>query len=387
MANHLINMFMWPYQVSFGKQIQGLIRRALKKLGATVEAEVLIVGARTPESEKYHAVCIEPEDDKWDVIIFDGLLGSIENIYKTHHMQSMFFSDSASMRDKPEWMRRSSVTKAVSQFIKLFDDMNSVTSFCGMARRLGDYYVTPIIQIPNSIFLQFPPLPTISEGKGYRSLIHAAINAVLDEAIQELETPEPGRFNKMRNEEELVQIAAKNFMHTAGASIVEQYYTTDLFHSINVVSSLMYEGTKGIGDLILVSPENDEVDFIVKFITPVGFWEPRWVRKILQMASKGIGIIADSRQIYGLGRLKETHNPDSQDAFIVSCLEIATLDNYHNSRNWLDEHRFYVNKQQCSRINEAIKRLDSLPKEVGLIYIIIQKFEVNPEMDISYLTD
>ncbi|HEB6949020.1 TPA: hypothetical protein R0445_003598 [Salmonella enterica subsp. enterica serovar Hvittingfoss] len=574
MASRLINMFMWPYQVSYGKQIQGLVRRVLKELGAVVEAEVLIVGARSPESDKYHAVCIEPENDKWDVIIFEGLLDSIEHIYKTHHMQNMFFGDSASMRDKPEWMRRSSVTKAVSQAIKSFDEINNVTSFCGNARRLGDYYITPVIQIPNSIFLEFPPLPVISKGKGHRSLIHAAINAVLEEATQELEIPEPGRFNTMRREEEIVQIAAKSFMHTAGASIVEQYYTTDLFHSINVVSSLMYEGTKGIGDLILVSPENYKVDFTVKFITPVGFWEPRWVRKILQMASNGIGIIADSRWIYGLGKLKRAHNPDEQDAFIVSfidhyhwelrcgehsllrshyskptlpqepinklaflatyhrmfpsatkecglhlwklvttqiklnhgsmiivaedanqeafrlskqgtcitptlltetllqsvsgidgtilldpfcichaigiildgeatehctpsrgsrynsgvryvrassskrlsivvsddrtvdfipeirklvsssrieyhisCLEAATLDNYHNSRNWLDEHRFYVNEQQCFRINKAIKRLDSLPRDVGLIYIGTQKFEVNHEMDKSYLIE
>ncbi|WP_267248982.1 hypothetical protein [Yersinia sp. Marseille-Q5920] len=574
MASRLINLFMWPYQVSYGKQIQGLVRRVLNELGATVEAEVLVVGTRSPESDKYHAVCVEPENDKWDVDIFDGLLGAVEQIYKSHHLQNMFFSDSASMRDKPEWMRRSSVKSAVSQSIKLFDDANNVTSFCGDTRRLDDYYITPIIQIPNSIFLQFPPLPMIFGGKGHRSLLHAAIDAVLDEATQELETPEPGRFNAMRSEDEIVQIAAKNFMHTAGASIVEQYYTTDLFYSINVVSSLMYEGTKGIGDLILSSPENNEIEFVVKFISPVSFGEPRWVRKILQMASKGIGVIADSRQIYGLGKLKETHNADSQNAFIVSfidhyhwvlrcgnfsllkshyskpklpqepvnksaflatyhrmfpfaeqkcgvhlwklvtaqinqnhgsmiivaedaaqealrlnrqgtcitptllsesllqsvsgidgtilldpscfchaigiildgeatdqctpsrgarynsgvryvrassykrlsivvsddhtidiipeirklvsrsrieyhvsCLEMATIDNYHNSRNWLNEHRFYVNEQQCVRVNKAIERLNSLPREVGLIYLSTQKFDVHPEMDESYLID
>ena len=74
----------------------------------------------------------------------------------------------------------------------------------------------------------------------------------------------------------------------------------DLFATLNLVSSLMYEGSKGIGHLILVV-KNDVVEFMVKFAEPVTLHEPRWVRKVLQMATTGIGIIADSQRIYGLG--------------------------------------------------------------------------------------
>ena len=71
----------------------------------------------------------------------------------------------------------------------------------------------------------------------------------------------------------------------------------------------------------------------------------------------------------------------------VAALEAATLDNYHDSRNWLDDHRFYINAEQCARINAVIDRLDALPKEAGLIYLGTERFEVDPEMDESYLTD
>lgn len=67
--------------------------------------------------------------------------------------------------------------------------------------------------------------------------------------------------------------------------------------------------------------------------------------------------------------------------------EAATFDNYHDSRNWLDGHRFYVNAEQCDRINKTIDRLDALPKEVGLLYFGTERFEIDPEMDESYLTD
>ena len=54
----------------------------------------------------------------------------------------------------------------------------------------------------------------------------------------------------------------------------------DLFATLNLVSSLMYEGSKGIGHLILVDPKNDVVEFMVKFAEPVTLHEPRWVRKV-----------------------------------------------------------------------------------------------------------
>ncbi|MBL1822871.1 hypothetical protein ELE64_33600, partial [Klebsiella pneumoniae] len=51
----------------------------------------------------------------------------------------------------------------------------------------------------------------------------------------------------------------------------------------------------------------------------------------------------------------------------VVTLEAATLDNYHDSRNWLNDHRFYINAEQCARINAVLDKLDAVPKEVGLI--------------------
>ncbi len=71
----------------------------------------------------------------------------------------------------------------------------------------------------------------------------------------------------------------------------------------------------------------------------------------------------------------------------VATLESATLDNYHDSRNWLDKHRFYVNSGQCERINAVLSRLDNLQKEAGLLYFETERFETHPEMEESYLSD
>ncbi|MBM0493212.1 hypothetical protein GNZ06_19280 [Aeromonas jandaei] len=581
MGGHYINLFMWGYQSHYRIQIQRLARDVLKRLGASSEAEVILVGARSPNSDNRNPVCIEPEDGKWPLSLFDDLIDSIEVTYNNHKMQNLYFGDAPSMRDKPEWMRQDSVRTSVELALKKFDEEHYVTSFCGAARRIDDHYVTPVIQIPNSLFLQYPPLDhkPLRKGNnenGYRSLIHSAMATVLHEATEGLNKPEPGRspHRSMREAEEIVRIAAKKFMHTPGLSIERQYMHDDLFATLNLVSSLMYEGSKGIGHLILVDPKNDVVEFMVKFAEPVTLHEPRWVRKVLQMATTGIGIIADSQRIYGLGRLKEWHDSSNQDAFLVvfidhyhwelrcgnqallrshyaepklpqepfdkaaflanyarlfpetshenglnlwhlmmaqvrqehgsmivvakdaasearrlskqgTCieptllseellrsvsgidgtiildpsgfchaigiildgeateqctpsrgsrynsgvryvhkgihrrlaivvsddrtvdiipmlrplvsrsmieqhvtrLENATIENFHDPRNWLDKHRFYLNLDQCSRVNNSLERLDNLPKEFYRLYFSTEKFEVHPEMDESYLTD
>ncbi|WP_287869269.1 hypothetical protein [Aeromonas sp.] len=141
MDGHYINLFMWGYQSHYRIQIQRLARDVLKRLGAPSEAEVILVGARSPNSDNRNPVCIEPEDGKWQLSLFDGLIDSIEFAYNNHEMQNLYFGDAPSMRDKPEWMRQDSVRTSVEQALKKFDEEYHVTSFCGAARESANKQV------------------------------------------------------------------------------------------------------------------------------------------------------------------------------------------------------------------------------------------------------
>jgi hypothetical protein len=196
---------------------------------------------------------------------------------------------------------------------------------------VGDYYVMPVIQVPELVFQQFPPLKeTVTDNpwaaRGYRSFVHACVKTLLTEATEELHRPDPGRslMGHMRQADEIVRIAATNFMHTPSLAINRLYTHGDLFERFNLISSLMYEGVKGTGQLLLVAPDNKAIDYVLRFKEPVPFREPRWARKILQMATNDIALIADSECIYGLGKLQADYDPSAQDAFIIDF-----LDHYH----------------------------------------------------------
>lgn len=579
MAKHTIQLFMWGYQPHYRILLEVCAKEILKLIGANAELKVLLVGARIPKSNNPNPVCVEPEDGEWPLSIFTGLLESIEVHVKGHRLQDIFYGDEASMRDKPEVIRRDSVTQAVSQALSPYDAEHKVHSFCGNAYPVDQYYVVPVIQISLSVFHQFPPLKdTASDdpwtSHGYRSFIHACIGTLLTEATDELCRPDPGRshMGNMRRADEIVRNAAASFMQTFGVAITKRYTYADLFERFNVISSLLYEGAQGIGHLLLVDPDNKSIDYALRLKEPVPFRQPRWARKILQMAAADIALIADSERIYGLGKLRADHDPSVQDAFIidfldhyhwevrcgtqvllrsrygepklpqelisrerfianyarlfpesssddherlwilfsvairqahgsmivvaadakeealrltqqgtgiepipmtsdlfqrvsgidgtilldphgichavgvildgvatvdctpsrgsrfnsglryinikntrrlaivvsddhmvdlipllppqikrtdietnVSSLENATLDNYHKPRNWLENHRFYLNSEQCELVNSALDRIEALPRDVGEIVIITTRFKPDPDMDDSYL--
>ena len=278
-------------------------------------AESLLVGARLPGHENPNEVCVEPEEGKWPINLFDGLLEAIE----------------AEAAIYPERNRRDAVRRAVQKILAPYDAAHGVHSFAGLPAPVADYYVVPVLQLSGPLFERFPPLhmPVSESDDGrffphHASLIHAAIEAVLVTAHNELDQPEPGHRLRERwtSAEELVRQAATDFMYTLGIAIGDRsFIISDLFTQFNLISSWMYEGTQGTGRLLLAQPTGDAIDMSLQFAEPVSFRAPRWARKVLQLATGGTALIADCAEIFGLGDVAAAHNPaGSQDVFAIEFL-------------------------------------------------------------------
>jgi hypothetical protein len=331
MGQHIIKLFMWGYQPHFRVLLESRAKAIFKQLGVEVEVKVLLVGALSPQSQNQNPVCVEPEDGEWSLELFNNLQSSIEQIIASHELQDIFYSDEQSMRDKPEMIRRDSVNSAVRQALSPYDTQQAVHSFCGNACLVENYYVVPVIQIPDSVFQQFPPLKKAGTTdrwtpQGPSSFIHACMGVLLKEATAELYRPDPGRSHMegMRRADEIVRDGATSFMQTPGLAVTKGFMYADLFMRFNLLSSMMYEGTKGSGHLLLVNPENEAIDYLLRFDSPIPFNEPRWARKVLQMATNEIALIADGENIYGLGKLPANYDYSLQNAFVVDF-----IDHYH----------------------------------------------------------
>jgi len=307
-----ITLFMWGYQEHFRIHFEQLMVAALGELGVhDVDVKCFLVGTRMPNADVPHDVCLEPEDGVWPLGLFAELPHSIQETIDSHPLQQMFYGDERSMNEKPENIRRDATRLAVQAALVNYDNDNKVRSFAGRPAPVEGYYVVPILQLHCNIFERFPPLrePVCDDFfTSQPSLIHATVMQVLQEAYDELLRPAPGGrvSGRSASPSEIVRRAAADFLCTPVIAIGDKKYGShNLFERFNLISSLMYEGTKGTGTLLLGNPDGGEIDVALAFAEPVPFRESRWSRKVLQMASGQTDLIADSESILGLGNISE----------------------------------------------------------------------------------
>lgn len=328
MVRKVIHQFMWGYQEHYRISVERLAKNVFEALGVPLKPKALIVGARRPGSDNKNLVCVEPENSEWSIDLFIGLLDTIEEVYKNHPHQNLIYSNSeTATREKPESMRRDSVSSAIEQALKPYDTEYKVRSFCRTAYLVDEYYIVPVIQIPEEVFEKYYPLSIKTKDEtffsAHPSFIHAAISGLLGEAHLELKRENPGRgaFHDLNLVKEIVRRGASAFLGTPVYIINNRSHDFFLFEKINIISSLMYEGTKGKGRLLLVNSENPAIEYDLRLIEPVTFRDPRHARKILQMASQDIMLIADGEKIHGLGKLRDEYDATQQDTFIIDFLD------------------------------------------------------------------
>ena len=149
---HTIDQCMWGYQTHFRANIRFLANRVLERIGAGEEAHVLLVGSLMPNGRARHLVCVEPEDGPLNQAPFEGLAQEIEYAISIDERQNMFYSDEATMRDKPENIRRAVTREKISERLASYDAQHGVTSFCGGVYPVQGYYVCPVLQLPTKLF-------------------------------------------------------------------------------------------------------------------------------------------------------------------------------------------------------------------------------------------
>ena len=322
-----IDPSIWAYQQIFRSQFEHQAIRTMEELGVpTVGVECLLVGAKHPDHDDRNEVRVEPEDGKWPVSLFAGLLESIEAEVDKHPLKEIRYAHEPSMRDKPENIRQDSVRMAVQNALVEYDSSHRVRSFVGRPAPIDHFYVVPVLQVPASVFERFRPLPKpVSDGlvSGHVSLIHAALAHLLDEAHDELLQPDQGwSFLRSRSAAEIARQAASSFMRTPTIALgAKGFGGSDLFDRFNMISSLMYEGARGTGRLLLTNPACGSVDMKLTFSEPVPFRESRWARKALEMAAGKTSLVADCEKIFGLGQLASGVDPwTTQDVFQIEFL-------------------------------------------------------------------
>lgn len=296
-----ITYFMWGYQEHFNFSLRYETKSILNLIGIDeVEPETFLVGIRSPAlSNNHFPICIEPEDGKWELSLFDNFPTILQSETDNHPLKNIFYSnDEESMREKPERIHREAISSSVKKLLTIYDQSNDVKSFVGLSTLVEGYYVVPVIQISQKILRKYPLLNTRKFKNDdlflrHLNFIEATISQILNKATNYLKSKNPGRGYWELNRKELTKNAAYNFMYTPSLAIEKNYPYVNLFETFNLISSLFYEGVHSIGKVILTDPEHQSIIFLLQFKDPIRINNSRWVRKILEMSSNDLSLIID----------------------------------------------------------------------------------------------
>jgi hypothetical protein len=338
---HSITYFMWGYQPHFRISFQSQAEKVLELIAPDLRPEALLVGVHLSMGDGFD-VCVEPEDGKWPISLFDGVASRIDELYGAHPNQQIFYGDAPSNQEKPRLMRADATRDAIQERLARFDGEHGTISFCGLPGRVenanvGEYAVVPVLQFDLATFERYRPLKRDIVGEGYnsfpvtRGLVDAAIAILLDDATREFLHDEPGRALNVqfqRDPTDILRAAGRQLMYRAGWVNRDVFGVHGLFETCTTISSMRHERAESVGGLILAPSDHPSLSSVVRFEKSVPLRTSNWARKILELASKDLYLLCDTVNVYGLGKVG-AYDPAREDLFVVAFTGFHTWDLRH----------------------------------------------------------
>jgi hypothetical protein len=313
----------WPYQHRFQRAAQIMAEGIFDDLDAELQPHVILIGIPL---EGGAAVCLEPESCGLPAEAFTGVVARGHYLRRTE-------SENWPVRegDTAEIQRRRHEFKGIKMAVQeVLDELTprngARRSFAGWPVLIGDFFVVTVLQVRRKALRHHPALKPhryYTDGRPLASsLIEAAIVRFNEECVKALTEPEPGSglLTRPRDTDEVVRAAGKFLMDTPAQALGLDPAGAKLFNVLNTVSSLRYEGTAGVGQIVLARRGHPNVQEIFALTCPTPLSDYRAVRKLLQMSTPDVSLLADGENVYALGRTLGQYDATREDLFVISFL-------------------------------------------------------------------
>ncbi|RYU84321.1 DNA integrity scanning protein DisA nucleotide-binding domain protein [Hymenobacter persicinus] len=333
----------WPYQARFRQAAQGIADGIFEALDDELDPDVIVVGIpldqTTPEPT---AVCLEPADCGLDFRRFGDVLARGEHFQLTEPWPSTSPSPEREHITTEMAVRRQHAMGLRRAMQEVLDELDTPTgrrqSFAGWPIQVGSYYVITVLQLNRKALRLHPTLRPnrfYTDGKLLApSLLQAAILRFNEECMKSLTEPEPGSglLVRPRETEELVRAAGKLLMDTLAQALGISPGSAKLFATCNTISSLRYEGAEGVGKLILAARRHPNLEEVFALTCPTPLTDYRAVRKLLEMTTADVSLLADGENVYALGRQIGTYDASREDLFLINFVTHYAWEFQHDGK-------------------------------------------------------
>ncbi|MCD4844083.1 MAG: hypothetical protein K8R25_06315 [Methanosarcinales archaeon] len=323
----VLKYYMWGYQQHFQFDIQYQAEKVFQTLSKNIQPTIFLLGILRKSVEDYHPICIEPEECGIEVDSFKDIDKLAREIHDADPRKNLLHTDVHHHKRVQEDLKIDCLQKAVKQLVDKNFERKAKVSFVSYPVMLDNYEIFIILQFDEKIYNKFyflhrleVKIHELRTAKVRNSLIDALVYVYLNEAIDPLYKPRPGVYSgEIKTDiNEILRIAAKNFVGTAIPAASNSIGTHDLFDICNYISSLKYEGDSTIGKLIICKEDHPNINILLRLINPIQLREHRKVRKLLEIASENFHLYTNGDHIIGFAELKGKYNSSDENLFIVN---------------------------------------------------------------------
>ena len=361
---------LWPHQTRYRQAAQALAKDLFNSLDEDLHPFVLLLAL--PIDPEQSARCLEPEDCSLPPEPFSDAVARGRAIQAATSWPYPEREDAspAMIRRKHEGL---GVRDAVQETLNLLDEHTSHQHFAGWPVQIHGYFVITVLQLQRKPLRTYPSLRPhryYTDGRPLApSLLMAALYRFNEEGMKALSEPEPGAglIIRPRESDELLRVAGKTFLDTP-AQALGLPAITNLFATCNTISSLRYEGAEGIGKLLLARRGHPNVEEVFALTCPTELTDYRAVRKLLQMATPDVHLLADGENVYALGRQIGHYDAVREDLFTISFVTHYAWELQHAGHVLLRSH-YGLPGLARTRLSRSAFRRD-LKRTFGLIDLL-----------------
>lgn len=306
---------MWGHQTHFRVEQERVAESIFQFLDERLVPEIFLVGVLVDDIANQSPACVEAESGFWaSSTEFGTTLGLADVIRRGYRERKIRHADPMVQQQQDDHLRRRSIREAIQKTIE--DNADSPTEssfFVSYPAKVAGYFVSVVLGLQTPILEEYPSLKAVTtpilnhrEMPVATSLIDAVTSTFLTRSAGDLRLPDPGSDVSAIDAEGIVREGANRFMLGLAyrADVICFDGSHDFLISCTNLAATHYEGAVGMGTVVLASRENVSLEEVVKFREPPKLGESRAARKLLQFAAHDLALHTDSRELFGLVRVK-----------------------------------------------------------------------------------
>lgn len=348
---NVIDHFMWGYQQHYQVSVQIDAEALFNSLDTGLKPKVFLIGILVDDLKDRRPVCLEPENCGYSVKSFEDVHEIAEEIAKVDgegnliHMQPL-------IQSTPR-MGTKAYLEAIRRGFKKEKNDTSIESFISTPIVVEGYLVFVVLEVSKDALRKHYSLSKVKIRhhflKTSKSLIESAIDVFLKTCSHALKEPNPGEnLNVLsRRTDELLREAGQQFMYTFSQAGNNLEGLHGLYEACNTISSLKYEGTEGLGKMVIARRDHPNVKLTLELDQPIRMRDFHKVRKFLELSEGNSLIVTDSYLIYGLGETTGSYNSKDESLFIINFTQHFQWEVTHDNK----------------KLMKVAYRQPSLPKE------------------------